>query len=50
MATLADRLKALARTPRGQRVIAQAQRELAKPANQQRLRKLSERLRARGRR
>lgn len=49
MASLADRLKAFSRTPQGQKVVARAQRELAKPANQQRLRQLSERLRGRRR-
>lgn len=47
MASIINRLMAFARTPKGQRVIAQAQRELSKPSNQQRLRKLSSRLKGR---
>jgi hypothetical protein len=48
MASLANRIKALARSPQGKRVIARAERELSKPANQEKLRRLSERLRSRG--
>lgn len=49
MASIVDRLKAFARTPKGQQAIAKAQRELSKPGNQQKLRKLTERLRGRPR-
>lgn len=47
MASILNRLRAFARTPKGQRLVAQAQRELSKPSNQQKLRKLSSRLKGR---
>jgi hypothetical protein len=47
MASLSNRLKALARSPQGQKLVARAERELAKPENQARLRKLTNRLRSR---
>jgi hypothetical protein len=48
MASIVNRLKALARSPKGQRVIAQAQRELSKPGNQQKLRKFTDRFKGGG--
>jgi hypothetical protein len=47
MATLQQRLRAFLNSPQGKRVIAQGQRELAKPENQRRLRQLIARFRSR---
>ncbi|GAA0261684.1 hypothetical protein [Cryptosporangium japonicum] len=47
MASIMNRIRAFARTPKGQQLISQAQRELSKPSNQQKLRKLSSRLKGR---
>lgn len=42
--SLVQRLSMFLRSPQGQRLIQQGRRELAKPANQQRLRRLLTRL------
>ena len=42
--SLAQRVGMFLRSPQGQRLIAHGRRELAKPANQQRLRRLLSRL------
>ncbi|WP_170323618.1 hypothetical protein [Cryptosporangium phraense] len=47
MASIMNRLRAFARSPQGQRLAARAQQELSKPSNQQKLRKLSSRLKGR---
>jgi predicted naringenin-chalcone synthase len=44
MASLAQRIQAFLRSPAGRRVIDQGQRQLAKPENQQKLRRLVARL------
>ena len=48
MPSLINKLMAFARSPKGQQTIAKAQRELAKPGNQEKLRKLTGRLRGGG--
>ncbi|GAA3384391.1 hypothetical protein [Cryptosporangium minutisporangium] len=48
MASIINKLMAFARSPKGQQTIARAQRELGKPGNQDKLRKLSGRLRGGG--
>jgi hypothetical protein len=40
MASLSQRIRAFLGSPQGKRVIAQGQRQLAKPENQQKLRRL----------
>jgi hypothetical protein len=47
MATLSQRIRAFLTSPKGQRLIQQGQRQLAKPENQQRLRRLLAKLRGR---
>jgi hypothetical protein len=47
MATLMQRLQKFLRSPQGQRVIDQGRRQLAKPENQARARKLLSRLQGR---
>jgi hypothetical protein len=49
MATLMQRLQKFLRSPQGQRLVQQGQRQLAKPENQARLRKLATRLQTRRR-
>ena len=49
MPTLVQRLRTFLASPRGQRLIAEGQRQLAKPENQRRLRELVTRLRSRRR-
>jgi len=49
MATLMQRLQKFLRSPQGQRVIDQGRRQLAKPENQARARKLLSRLQGRRR-
>jgi hypothetical protein len=44
MASLADRIRKFVSSPQGRRLIDQAQRELAKPSNQRKLRELAARL------
>jgi hypothetical protein len=50
MASIVNRLKAFATSPQGKKVIAKAQSELSKPQNQQKLRKLTEKLKSTGKR
>ena len=40
MATLTQRIQAFLRSPAGRRMISEGQRQLAKPENQQKLRRL----------
>ncbi len=40
MASLVQRIKSFIQSPRGQRLVEQGRRELAKPSNQQKLRRL----------
>jgi hypothetical protein len=47
MASPAQRLRTFLASPKGQHLIAQGQRQLAKPENQQRLRSLLGKLRGR---
>jgi hypothetical protein len=47
MATLQQRLRAFLNSPQGRRLIAEGQRQLAKPENQRRLRQLITRFRSR---
>ncbi|WP_238013813.1 hypothetical protein KZZ52_15645 [Dactylosporangium sp. AC04546] len=47
MATLSQRIRAFLTSPKGQRLIQQGQRQLAKPENQQRLRRLFTKLQGR---
>jgi hypothetical protein len=47
MATLQQRIQAFLNGPQGKRLIAEGQRQLAKPENQRRLRQLVDRLRSR---
>jgi hypothetical protein len=47
MATLQQRIRAFLNSPQGKRLIAEGQRQLAKPENQRRLRQLVNRLRSR---
>jgi len=49
MATLVQRLRAFLSGPQGRRLIAEGQRQLAKPENQRKLRELLNRLRSRRR-
>lgn len=49
MASIAERLGRLARSPQGQRAIAKAQQLAEKPENRQRVARLRERLVRRGR-
>jgi hypothetical protein len=49
MPTLTQRLRTFLTSPKGQRLIAQGQRQLAKPENQQRLRKALTKLQGRRR-
>ncbi|BCJ51175.1 hypothetical protein Asp14428_26500 [Actinoplanes sp. NBRC 14428] len=49
MATLMQRLQQFLRSPQGQRVVQQGRRQLAKPENQARLRKLATRFQSRRR-
>jgi hypothetical protein len=49
MATLMQRLQKFLRSPQGQRLVQQGQRQLAKPENQARLRRLATRLQSRRR-
>jgi hypothetical protein len=49
MTTLAQRLQKFLRGPQGQRVIEQGRRQLAKPENQARLRRVMTRLQGRRR-
>ncbi len=49
MASLVQRLQMFLRTPRGQRLIQQGQRQLAKPENQARARRLLAKLQGRRR-
>lgn len=44
MATLSQRIRAFLGSPQGQRLIAQGQRQLAKPENQRKLKNLLSRL------
>jgi hypothetical protein len=44
MATITQRLQKFLRSPQGQRLVQQGQRQLAKPENQARLRKVLARL------
>jgi hypothetical protein len=47
MATLQQRIRAFLNGPQGKRLIAEGQRQLAKPENQRRLRQLIARFRSR---
>jgi hypothetical protein len=47
MATLQQRIRAFLASPQGKRLIAEGQRQLAKPENQRRLRQLVNRFRSR---
>jgi len=47
MATLQQRLRAFVGSPQGKRLIAEGQRQLARPDNQRRLRQLLTRFRSR---
>jgi hypothetical protein len=47
MATLQQRIRAFLSGPQGKRLIAEGQRQLAKPENQRRLRQLISRFRSR---
>ncbi|MGW4947499.1 hypothetical protein ACWEOZ_38610 [Actinoplanes sp. NPDC004185] len=49
MATLMQRLQMFLRSPQGQKIVQQGQRQLAKPENQARLRKLATRFQNRRR-
>jgi hypothetical protein len=49
MATLMQRLQMFLRSPQGQKIVQQGQRQLAKPENQARMRKLATRLQSRKR-
>jgi len=49
MATLMQRLQMFLRSPKGQRIVQQGQRQLAKPENQARLRRIATRLQGRRR-
>ena len=49
MPTLTQRLRTFLTSPQGKRLIAQGQRQLAKPENQQRLRKALTKLQGRRR-
>lgn len=47
MATLSQRIRAFLGSPQGKRIIAQGQRQLAKPENQRKLKSLLSRLQKR---
>jgi hypothetical protein len=47
MATMQQRLRAFLNSPQGRRLIAEGERQLAKPENQRRLQRLIERFRSR---
>ena len=47
MASMAQRIQAFLRSPAGRRVISQGQRQLSKPENQQKLRRLLARFQGR---
>ncbi|GGM89175.1 hypothetical protein ACFFX1_22500 [Dactylosporangium sucinum] len=47
MATLSQRIRAFLTSPKGQRLIQQGRRQLARPENQQRLRRLLAKLQGR---
>jgi len=47
MATLQQRIRAFLNSPQGKRLVAEGQRQLAKPENQRRLRDMITRLRSR---
>jgi hypothetical protein len=49
MATLQQRIRAFMNSPQGKRLIAEGQRQLAKPENQRRLREVVTRFRSRRR-
>jgi len=49
MATLMQRLQMFLRSPRGQKLVQQGQRQLAKPENQAKLRRIATRLQGRRR-
>jgi hypothetical protein len=49
MATLMQRLQRFLRSPQGQKIVQQGQRQLAKPENQARLRRLATKLQGRRR-
>ena len=49
MATITQRIQAFLRSPRGQQVISQGRRQLAKPENQQRLRGLFDKMKGKRR-
>jgi hypothetical protein len=49
MPTMSERLSAFLRGPKGQRLIEQGRQQLAKPENQQKLRRLLTRLQSRRR-
>jgi hypothetical protein len=49
MATLQQRIRAFLNSPQGKRLVAEGQRQLAKPENQRRLRELVTRFRSRRR-
>ena len=49
MATLMQRLQTFLRSPQGQKLVQQGQRQLAKPENQARLRKLATKIQNRRR-
>ena len=49
MATLMQRIQKFLRSPQGQRLVQQGQRQLAKPENQARLRRLATRIQGRRR-
>lgn len=49
MATLMQRLQRFLRSPQGQRIVQQGQRQLAKPENQAKLRRLAARFQGRRR-
>jgi hypothetical protein len=49
MATLMQRLQKFLRSPQGQKIVQQGQRQLAKPENQAKLRRLATKFQSRGR-
>jgi hypothetical protein len=48
MASIINRIMAFARSPKGQQAISKAQREMQKPGNQEKIRKITGRLRGGG--
>ena len=48
MPSIINRIMAFARSPKGQQAIAKAQREMQKPGNQDKLRKITGRLKGGG--